>query len=116
MAAERAWLSRWKGNSPTQLQTTDEITTLDALAEAWAPLRAEMLDFLTGIGDGRQEVIYRTTKGDEFHNILWHLVAHVINHSTEHRSQVALHLAMHGIDVGGLDFSKYVREAAGEQA
>ncbi|MBI5958419.1 MAG: damage-inducible protein DinB, partial [Chloroflexi bacterium] len=35
---------------------------------------------------------------------------HVFNHSTEHRSQVALYLAMNGIDLGNLDFTAYLRD------
>jgi uncharacterized damage-inducible protein DinB len=69
-----------------------------------------MAGFLSRLSDTNQVITYRNTKGDEFQNVLWHLVAHVINHGTEHRSQVALFLAMQGIDVGELDFVKYVRE------
>ena len=40
----------------------------------------------------------------------WQLILHVFNHHTEHRAQVALVLAMNGIDVGSLDFSTFLRE------
>jgi hypothetical protein len=43
MAAERVWLSRWKGDSPDRLLTVDDIPTLEALERAWTPQRAEML-------------------------------------------------------------------------
>jgi uncharacterized damage-inducible protein DinB len=109
MLAESRWLSRWKGTS-LQGPLVEEFLTLDAVHSAWAPLRAEMIGFLSGLPDTNQVITYRNTKGDEFQNVLWHLISHVINHDTEHRSQVALFLAMQGIDVGELDFVKYVRE------
>jgi uncharacterized damage-inducible protein DinB len=35
---------------------------------------------------------------------------HVVNHGTEHRSQVALYLAIQGIDVNNLDLIYYLDE------
>lgn len=108
--AERIWLSRWKGVFPRSRMSTADLPTLDALIDAWPPRRAEMMDFLAGVEDARQEVHYVSTKGEEFHNILWNLIVHVLNHGTEHRAQVALYLAMQGIDVGDLDLVRYLRE------
>lgn len=110
MDAERIWLSRWKGVSPGARMTADDLPTLDALVADWAPRRAEMLEFLAGVGDARRDVHYFSTAGEEFHNILWHLIVHVLNHGTEHRAQVALYLAMQGIDVGNQDLVRYLRE------
>lgn len=109
MLAERVWLARWKGVSPQGPLPVDEFPTLDAVQTAWGPLRAEMTGFLSNLSDTDQVIVSRNTKGQEFQNVLWHLITHVINHGTEHRSQVALSLAMQGIDVGELDFVKYVR-------
>lgn len=111
MAAEQVWLSRWNGVSPRALLSEAEIPTLQALETAWAEQRQNMLAYLAEVGEADQVIHYQTTKGDEVQNVLWHMILHVINHSTEHRAQLALHLAMLGIDVGGLDFSKYMRGA-----
>ncbi len=110
LAAERVWLSRWQGNSPDRLLSADDLPTLDAVAEAWGPLRDEMRAFLTALGDSGRVVEYRTTRGIPQQDILWQLILHVFNHHTEHRAQVALVLAMNGIDVGSLDFSTFLRE------
>jgi uncharacterized damage-inducible protein DinB len=110
MAAERAWLSRWKGDSPNRLLTVDDIPTLEALERAWTPQRAEVLAYLETVGDANQVIVYRTTRGEEMRDVLWQLVLHVVNHHTEHRAQAALYLATQGIDVGGLDFTRYIRE------
>ena len=109
MGAERVWLSRWQGESPKSLLTAHDIPSLDALVAAWEPLRAEMRVFVLGVDDPNRDVIYYRTNGEEKRNVWWHLFMHVINHGTEHRSQVALYLAMHGIDVGNLDLIEYLR-------
>jgi uncharacterized damage-inducible protein DinB len=109
MGAERLWLSRWQGESPKSLLTVRDIPSLDALVTAWEPLRAEMRAFVLGMDDPDREVIYRRTNGEEKRNVWWHVFMHVVNHGTEHRSQVALYLAMQGIDVGNLDLIEYLR-------
>jgi uncharacterized damage-inducible protein DinB len=109
MGAERVWLSRWQGESPRKLLSVSDIPSLDALVTAWEPLRAEMRASVLNMDDPNQEVIYYRTNGEEKRNTWWHLFMHVVNHGTEHRSQVALFLAMHGIDVGNLDLTEYLR-------
>jgi uncharacterized damage-inducible protein DinB len=110
MAAERIWLSRWQGESPRVLIKESDIPDLDALEAAWASLRAEMLDFVSSASGTNQVLTYYTTRGVEYQDILWHLILHVVNHGTEHRSQAALYMAMHGIDLGGLDLIVYIRD------
>jgi uncharacterized damage-inducible protein DinB len=109
LAAERIWLSRLQGQSPNRLLTTDDIRNLEDLRAAWVPLRAELMDYVGSIEDSNQVIVYRTTKGVEFQSTLWQLLLHMINHGTEHRAQIALNLAMQGIDVGGLDLIFYLR-------
>lgn len=110
MAAERIWLSRWKGESPRVLVQVSDIPTLDALQAAWTPLRAEMFDFLSSVSEANKVLTYHTTRGVEYQDVLWYLILHVVNHGTEHRSQAALYMAMLGIDLGGLDLIVYVRD------
>jgi uncharacterized damage-inducible protein DinB len=110
MAAERIWLSRWLGESPRVLIKESDIPDLDALETAWTPLRAEMLNFVSSAGSTNQVLTYSTTRGVEYQDILWHLILHVVNHGTEHRSQAALYMAMLGIDLGGLDLIIYIRD------
>jgi uncharacterized damage-inducible protein DinB len=113
VAAERLWLSRWQGESPDHLMTRDDLPTLDALSAAWDALDTETRAFLRTVDDPNRIVTYRTTKGVEHKQAIWELVMHLINHHTEHRSQVGLFLATHGVDVGNLDLIAYLRDTAG---
>ncbi len=110
LAAERVWLSRWQGHSPDRLLTRDDLPTLDDLLIAWGSLDAEMRAFIDAVNDFDRIVTYHTTAGVEMSDPLWQLFLHLINHHTEHRSQVALFLAQHGIDTGNLDVIAYLRE------
>lgn len=47
---------------------------------------------------------YKNSKGTDFANPLWHVVAHIFNHQTHHRGQVTALLAQVGIDPGMTDF------------
>ena len=109
LAAEQIWLARCQGESPLHLLQAEDVPTLDALDAQWALVRADMHSFLSQVGTAESSVTYHTTRGIEHQNTLWELVAHVINHSTEHRSQGALYLAIQGIDLGNLDLIQYLR-------
>jgi uncharacterized damage-inducible protein DinB len=109
MAAERVWLSHWQGESPKSLLAVSDVPSLDALVAAWEPQRAEMRTFVLEVHDPDRDVIYYRTNGEEKRDVWWHLFLHVVNHGTEHRSQIALYLAMQGIDVGNLDLIEYLR-------
>lgn len=47
---------------------------------------------------------YKNSKGTDFANPLWHVVAHIFNHQTHHRGQVTALLSQVGIDPGMTDF------------
>jgi uncharacterized damage-inducible protein DinB len=43
-------------------------------------------------------------------NVLWHLLVHVLNHGTQHRSEAALLLTSYGQSPGDLDLILFLRE------
>ena len=51
-----------------------------------------------------QDVEYKNSKGIDFANPLWHVVAHIFNHQTHHRGQVTTLLSQIGTDPGITDF------------
>ncbi len=112
LAAEQVWLARCQGESPLHLLEAADVPTLDALDTRWVSQRDDMRRFLEQVGTGEALITYHTTRGIEHHDMLWELMSHVINHHTEHRSQAALYLAMHGIDLGNLDLIQYLRTIA----
>jgi uncharacterized damage-inducible protein DinB len=51
-----------------------------------------------------EDLEYKNSKGTDFTNPLWHVVAHIFNHQTHHRGQVTALVSQAGIDPGMTDF------------
>jgi uncharacterized damage-inducible protein DinB len=95
LSAEWIWLRRWLGESPRHLLNPQDFTPLAKLQAAWADQNDEVQAFVQAQTEASLErvVEYRSTKGEPFQNVLWHLLAHVINHSTHHRGELAAMMA-----------------------
>ena len=90
--------------------------TFDALQARWSEEERAMRAYLAGLRDSdlEQVVLYQTMSGEARENLLWQLLAQVINHGTQHRSEAALRLTQLGHSPGDLDFIIYLRrEGAG---
>lgn len=116
LAAEFVWRMRCEGVSPERLPEPSDFPTIDALAAGWQAEQAAMRQFLGSLDETRLNgaVAYRTTKGKPYENILWQLLAHMVNHGTQTRAEAALALTHYGQSPGDLDFLLFMREK-GEQ-
>jgi uncharacterized damage-inducible protein DinB len=93
--ADRVWLSRWKGTSPTSLPGA-EFATLAAVRTRWDELEAEQRAFVDALTDADlgRVVEYKNTEGKAFRLPLGPLLQHVANHATHHRSEIATMVTM----------------------
>ena len=105
MFAEWIWRSRWEGTSPTTRFQPEEFPTLDSLLPRWQEEEHRLMGFVEGLTDERLALPfqYRNTKGVPKETILWHSMAHVVNHGTQHRSEAAAMLTDFGCSPGDLD-------------
>lgn len=94
--ADRIWLARWKGESPTRLYGDADVASLADLRTKWDALEAEQRAFVTSLGtaDLKRTLDYKATDGKPYAQPLWHLLQHVVNHATHHRSEVATMVTM----------------------
>jgi uncharacterized damage-inducible protein DinB len=113
LGAEWIWRQRvQEGISPAAILSQDQFPTLELLQERWTEEEALMRDFLAGLRDAElgRVVEYQNTAGQPFHRPLWQLLTHVVNHGTQHRSEVALSLTNFERSPGDMDISVYLSE------
>ena len=109
---EWAWRRRWQGNSPAALLSQGDLPTFETLRDRWEQEAQALRDYVAGLTDDdlTETVLYKTTKGQPMANVLWHQMAHVINHGTQHRSEAAMLLTSYDRSPGDLDLIVFLRE------
>lgn len=112
LAAEVAWRRRWQGDSPTALLDEADLPTFADLYDRWVQEAHALVRFIADLSDAdlQRPVQYATTKGQPKQNVLWQMMAHVVNHGTQHRSEAAMLLTGYGYSPGDLDFIVFLRE------
>ena len=81
----------------------------NAVRAAWTPLWAEWQEFLGSLTPGAlaETVRSRNSQGVEYNLLLDDVLRHVINHATEHRSQMTPTLAQLGYPTEPLDYARF---------
>lgn len=112
LSAEWVWRVRCQEQvSPSALLPLDDYPGFEPLRVRYLQEEERMQGYLNSLHGTElyQEVRYQTTGGEEQANVLWHLLVHIVNHGTEHRSQVASELTAYGYSPGDLDLVHFVR-------
>ncbi|HVN55395.1 MAG TPA: DinB family protein [Anaerolineaceae bacterium] len=113
MAAEYLWRMRFQeGVSLTAMPQEGEFPTFESLQKKWAAEEKAMRAYLASLSDAdlNSKISYTNTKGVPFENVLWHLMAHVVNHGTQFRGEAAVGLTRLSHSPGDLDLIAYIRE------
>jgi uncharacterized damage-inducible protein DinB len=112
MFAEWIWRTRWEGISPATRLKPEEFPTLEALRARWAEEEKQLMDFVAGVSEERlnDTFDYRNTSGKPFTKILWQVMAHVVNHGTQHRTEAAAILTDLGHSPGDIDMISFLIE------
>jgi uncharacterized damage-inducible protein DinB len=105
VSAEWIWRSRWQGTSPTAVLSEHDLPTLEAIRTRWQEEDRQLHTFLATLRDADllRVVTYTNTRGQPKTELLWRLLAHVVNHGTQHRSEAAAMLTTMGHSPGDLD-------------
>ena len=91
LSSETVWLSRWHGDSPKAHLSPTDYPTFASIKENWSMVEKSMRDFLAAQSEQslQKETAYVNFKGETYHLPLWQFMAHVPNHNTHHRGELA---------------------------
>jgi uncharacterized damage-inducible protein DinB len=112
LSAEWIWRKRWEGESPSARLNAEDFPTLESLQTRWRQEETTLMKFVNAQTDDdlNEAFQYTTLTGESMENVLWHVMAHVVNHGTQHRSEAAAMLTELGQSPGDLDMILFLRE------
>jgi len=90
MSSERMWRQRWRGEKGEFLDAKD-FRTAASIREYWVEVEKNMRDYLAEQTEESllREVTFTNPKGETFTLPLWQMMAHIPNHNTHHRGELA---------------------------
>lgn len=114
MDVEWSWLDeRWRGNPVEEAFDPADYPDVAAIRARWAEVEAELnafIDALTPEGEGSPNriLVWKGEGGAIRRRPLWQLLFHVVNHGTQHRSEIAIMLTRFGHSPGDIDVTRYL--------
>lgn len=110
--AQWIWRNRWQGTSPTVRIQPDEFPTFESFHRRWSEEESLLMEFVNSLTDERLNSVlqYKNTKGVPHEQILWKMMAHVVNHGTQHRAEAAALLTDYGCSPGDVDMIYFFDE------
>ncbi|HZR40092.1 MAG TPA: DinB family protein [Ktedonobacteraceae bacterium] len=113
LSAEWIWRMRWQGVSPEAMLSPQDFLTLQQIRRRWQQEEQQMHAFLATLheDDLTRVVHYTSTRagrhGESYERPLWKLMGHLVTHSTQHRSEIALMLTELGYSPGDVDMIEF---------
>ena len=105
------WRTRWEGGMPTRFLPVEDFSTLASIRTRWQEEEEHMQRFLTTLNDEdlTRELRYiRPAAPDQVFTLpLWKSMLHLINHQTQHRSEIAMQLTALNHSPGELGMTNF---------
>ncbi len=106
---ETIWGDRLTNETTTQGFKPDSFATVEALQAGWGKVRQRRQAFFATLDDEKlQQPVHFERRGAQVSAILWHVLFQLVNHGTQHRSEIATILTDYDHSPGDLDFFFFV--------
>ncbi len=114
LAAERVWLLRLTGQDASHVELSPDFT-LEECRALVEENRVAFEQFLGGLEQSAlaSAVVYRTTKGVEYHTPVREILTQLLMHGVHHRGQMASAVRAEGGTPASTDYITFVRETGG---
>jgi uncharacterized damage-inducible protein DinB len=112
LEAEFAWRTRLQYiNDTFEDMLEPQFPDVEVLKTRWASEHIAMRDYLASLTDAEALRLVRyPVQAGYRERICWHIVVHMVNHGTQHRSEAAAMLTDFGQSPGDLDFTMFLNE------
>ncbi len=113
LSTERIWRQRCQeGVSPSTTLQEAGYPDLASLRLDMEMEERDMRSYLASLSDDdlQRTIRYTNTRGFPYENVLWQILAHVVNHGTQFRSEAGVGLTELGHSPGDVDLLFFMRE------
>ena len=105
--AEYVWRNLLQSGEHVEWLQPEDFADVASIRARWLEERAAFWRYLEGLSDEDLSATI-SYEGDEIrYRVLWHCLAHVVNHGTQHRAECAALLTGFGHSPGNLDFTVF---------
>jgi uncharacterized damage-inducible protein DinB len=110
--SEWMWVRRCLGDAPGRLPRGEDFASLRVLINWWNQIHSETVAYLADLNDStlNEDVTYTGPNGKTRTRKVWHMLLQVVNHQTEHRSQLGTLLGQMSLEVLATDLVVYLSE------